>query len=119
MRRRLKRKTNSSRLGLEVSASEAVIDAECPAFEVGEHAMGPGQDQVRCHGPDDVRVVADAGGAPIARPAIGLHHGHGGDMRPDNGAQAVGRIVIERRQPDAAGPGLLDLHGAGDQHLST
>ena len=36
VRRRLKRKTNSPRLGLQVRAVEPVIDAECRGFEVGE-----------------------------------------------------------------------------------
>src|SRR5512147_1954640 len=57
-------------IGLQVFATQAVIDAECPAFEVGEDAMRPRQDEVGGHRADDVRLVGDAGGAGIAGPAV-------------------------------------------------
>src|SRR5512147_3307971 len=36
-------------IGLQVFPAQAVIDAECPAFEVGEDAMRPRQDDVGGH----------------------------------------------------------------------
>src|SRR5918998_557845 len=65
-------------VGLEVFATQAVIDAERPALEVGEDAVGPGQHNMGGHAADDMRVVRDAGGTRIPRPAVGLSGGAGG-----------------------------------------
>ena len=50
-----------ARVGSQVLASQPVIDAERPGFQVGEDAMRPRQDDVRGHRPDAVRVVGHAG----------------------------------------------------------
>src|SRR5512144_2680537 len=54
-------------VGLQVlAATQAVVDAERPTFEVGEEAMRPGKDDMGGHGSDDMRRVADVGCAGIA-----------------------------------------------------
>ena len=59
-------------VGLEVFATQAVIDAERPALEVGEDAVGPGQHDMGGHTTDDVRIVHNAGSTGVPRPAVGL-----------------------------------------------
>src|SRR5512144_3285078 len=105
-------------VGLQVLAAQAVVDAERPAFEVGEEAMCPGQDNVRGHRSDDVRVVSDAGSAGVSRPAIGFRGGAGGDIGVDESVQAGGGEVRDRRQPHPARPMAVHLDGAGDEHLA-
>src|SRR5512144_2683389 len=96
-------------VGLQVLAAQAVVDAERPAFEVGEEAMCPGQDNVRGHRSDDVRVVSDAGSAGVSRPAIGFRGGAGGDIGVDESVQAGGGEVRDRRQPHPARPMAVHL----------
>jgi DDE domain len=62
-------------IGLEMGAAEAVVDAQSPGLEVGEHAVHPGQDDMRGHRPDEVRLMVDARDAGIAGPAVGLGGG--------------------------------------------
>ena len=47
-------------VGLEVFATQAVIDAERPDLEVGEDAVDPGQDDMGGHLADDMGIVRDA-----------------------------------------------------------
>src|SRR3954462_808553 len=48
-------------IGLEVFATQAVIDAERPALEIGEDTVGPGQHDMGGHAADDMRIVRNAG----------------------------------------------------------
>src|SRR5512147_2288473 len=84
--RRIEAEHELVEVGLQVLAAQAVVDAERPAFEVGEEAMCPGQDNVCGHRSDDVRVVSDAGSAGVSRPAIGFRGGAGGDIGVDEGS---------------------------------
>ena len=43
-------------VGLEMVAAQTVVDAQGPAFEVGEHAVGPRQDEVGGHRADDMGI---------------------------------------------------------------
>src|SRR3954451_11777481 len=78
-------------VGLQVFAPQAVIDAERPALEVGEDAVGPGQHDMSSHAADDMRIVADAGSAGVPGPAIGPGGGAGGEIGREEGMQTVGR----------------------------
>jgi hypothetical protein len=115
-------------VGLEVFSTQAVIDAERPALEVGEDAVGPGQhdmgghaaNDMGGHAANDMRVVGDAGGTRIPRPAVGLGGGAGGEIGLEEGMQTTGRIVGHLLQADTTGAGsaVLDLDGA-DQTAPT
>src|SRR3954452_11615593 len=107
-------------VGLEVFATQAMIDAEYPALEVGEEAVGPGQHNMGGHAADDMRVVRDTGSTGIAWPAVGLDGGAGGEIGLEEGMQATGRIVGHLLQADAtgAGPAVRDLDGADHEYLS-
>ena len=105
-------------VGLQVLLAQTVIDAECPALQVGEDAMRPRQEDVRGHRSDDVWLVADAGSAPISRPAVGFGAGAGGDIGFDERMQAGGGKVLDRGQPRSARPAVGHLDGAGDEHLA-
>src|SRR3954447_6399108 len=72
-------------IGLEVFASQAVIDAERPALEIGEDTVGPGQHDMGGHASDDVRIVHDAGSTGVSRPAIGLGGCAGGEIGLEEG----------------------------------
>src|SRR3954467_7137014 len=58
-------------VGLEVFSTQAVIDAERPALEVGEDAVGPGQHDMSGHAADYMRIVGDAGAPEYpAQPSV-------------------------------------------------
>src|SRR5919199_6554728 len=80
-------------VGLEVLSTQNVIDAEGPALEVGEDAVGPGQHDMGGHATDDMRIVRDAGSTGIPWPAVGLGGGAGSEVGLEEGMQATGRIV--------------------------
>src|SRR3569833_2757566 len=107
-------------VGLEVFATQAVIDAERPALEVGEDAVGPGQHNMGGHAADDMRVVRDTGSTEVPRPAVGLAGGAGGEIGLEEGMQTIGRIVGHLLQADATGAGLAigDLDGADHEYLA-
>src|SRR5215217_9267245 len=107
-------------VGLEVFATQAVIDAERPALEIGEDAVGPGQYDMGGHAADDMRIVHDAGSTGVPGPAVGLGGGAGGEIGLEEGMQASGRIVGHLLQADAtgAGPAVRDLNGANYEHLA-
>src|SRR3954467_13824394 len=94
-------------VGLEVFATKAVIDAERPALEIGEDAVGPGQHDMGGHAADDMRIVGEAGSAGIPGPAVGLDGGAGGEIGLEEGMQAAGRIVGQLLEADTTGAGGL------------
>ena len=50
-------------VGLQMPASQAVIAAQGPDFEVGEDAVRPRQDDIGGHLADDMRIMVDGGSA--------------------------------------------------------
>src|SRR3954452_17074893 len=107
-------------VGLEVFATQAVIDAERPALEIGEDAVGPGQHDMGGHAADDMRIVSDAGSTGIPCPAVGLGGGTGGKIGLEKGMQTIGRIVGYLLKADAtgAGPTVRDLDGGDHGDLA-
>src|SRR3954451_8748385 len=99
-------------VGLEVFSAQAMIDAERPALEIGEDAVGPGQHDMGGHTADNMRIVRDAGSTGVPRPAVGLGGGAGGEIGLEEGMQTVGRIVGHLLKTDAsgAGPGPATLY---------
>src|SRR5215210_5145658 len=108
------------KVGLEVFPTQAVIDAERPALEIGEDAVGPGQHDMGGHAADDVRIVRDTGSTGVPGPAVGLGGGAGGEIGREEGMQTTGRIVGHLLQADAtgAGPAGRDLDGANHEYLA-
>src|SRR4051794_32131550 len=107
-------------VGLEVFAPQAVIDAERPALEIGEDAVGPGQHDMGGHAADDMRIVRDAGSTGIPGPAVGLGGGAGGKIGREERMQTTGRIVGHLLQADATGAGsaVLDFYGTDNECLA-
>ena len=106
-------------IGLQMLSCQAVIDAECPDLEVGKHPVDPGQDHMGGHRADDMRVMADAGDAGIAGPAVGLGAGAGAEIVMHECVQSGSRKVLDPGQPEAAAPTFgIDLDRAGDQQLA-
>src|SRR3954454_9451620 len=107
-------------VGLEVFSMQAVIDAERPALEIGEDAVGPGQHDMGGHAADDMRIERDAGSTGIPGPAVGFGGGAGGEIGLEEGMQTIGRIVGHLLEADAtgAGPAILDLDGADHEYLA-
>src|SRR3954451_3911068 len=107
-------------VGLEVFATQAMIDAERPALEIGEDAMGPGQHDMGGHAADDMRIGRDAGSTGVPGPAIGLGGGAGGEIGHEEGMQTLGRIVGHLLEADATGasPVVRDLDGADQEDLA-
>src|SRR3954468_20399938 len=77
-------------VGLEVFATQAVIDAERPALEIGEDAVGPGQHDMGGHTADDMRIMRNAGSTRVPGPAVGLGGGAGGEIGLEERMQAIG-----------------------------
>jgi hypothetical protein len=107
-------------IGLQVLATQAVINAQGPDFEIGEDAVRPGQNDVGGHFTDDMELVIDAGGAGISRPSVGLGGGAGGEIGFEEGMQAGSRVIGHLTEPDAAGagPAVLDLDRADDEDFA-
>src|SRR3954471_20765300 len=103
---------------LEVFAAQTVIDAERPALEVGEDAVGPGQHDMGGHAADDMRIVHDTASTGIPWPAVGLGGGTGGEIGLEEGMQALGRVVGHLLQADATGAAIPDLDGADHEYLA-
>src|SRR3954466_14240047 len=103
-------------VGLEVLATQAVIDAERPALEVGEDAVGPRQHDMSGHTANDMRIVRDAGSTGISCPAVGLGGSAGGEIGREEGMQTTGRIVGHLLQADATGGAVRDLDLDGTDH---
>jgi hypothetical protein len=80
-------------VGLEMVAVQTVVDAQGPAFEVGEDAVGPRQDDVGGHAADDMGIVVDLVSAGIGGPSVGLQRRTGGDVGRDESADTFGGIV--------------------------
>jgi hypothetical protein len=70
------------------------------------------------HRADGVGVVVDIRDAGIAGPSVGLGGRSCGDIGLDEGVQACGGEVSDRRQSDPAGGITHDLGGAGEKHLA-
>lgn len=96
-------------------ATQAVIDAESPTFQVGEDAMGPRHDDVGGHRAYDMRVADDAGGARIGRSTVGLGGGAGFDFGSDERVRTFGRSILDRGEPHPANPAVVHFDGIGEQ----
>ena len=67
-------------VGLQVRASQSVIDAQGPGLQVGKDTVDPGQDDMGGHRPDDVRLMGQVRCTGIAGPAVGLGCGSRGEV---------------------------------------
>ena len=107
-------------VGLEVFATQPVVDAQGPHLEVGEDPVNPGQDDMGGHLADDVGMVDDAGGAGISGPAIGLGSSTGAEVGGEEGVEAGSRVIGDLAQADAAGAEAAGLYldGADHQHFA-
>jgi len=107
-------------VGLEVLAAQPVIDAQGPNLKVGKDAVDPGQHDVSGHLADDMGIMGDAGGAGVPAPTIGFGGGAEGEVGGEKGVKAVGRIIGDLVEPDAAGAAtaVLDLDCADHKHFA-
>ena len=64
-------------IGLQMLATQPVVDASRPAFEVGDDLVDPRQDEVSGGLPDDMDIVAMGGERSVAGPAVGFRDGVG------------------------------------------
>src|SRR5256885_424355 len=96
-------------VGLEVLLAQAVVDPQRPPLRVREHAVDPGQHQVRRGIADHPRVVLDVLEPLVAGPAVAHHRAALGHVAGDEAAQARGRVVLDHRQPGPPRTGAPDL----------
>src|SRR5271170_5344134 len=104
-------------VGLEVFATQPVVDAQGPHLEVGEDPVNPWQDDMGGHLADDVGIVDDAGGAGISGPAIGLGGSAGAEVGGEEGVEAGSRVIGDLAQADAAEAEAAVLYLDGTDHL--
>ena len=106
-------------VAVQMGAAQAVEGPERPAFEVGEHAMDPLQDDMGGHFPDDLRFMVVIGQTDISAPTIGDHPRARRGYFGDEGMEAGGGEILDRRHADASRLALArQFHGAGDEHLA-
>ena len=69
-------------VGLDVFSAEAVVDAEPPPLQQCEDAVHPGQDDMRRHQSDGLRIVrvAEPGQIDVARVVVGQDDAAGFDI---------------------------------------
>ena len=87
-------------IGLQMLATQPVVDASRPSFEVGEDLVDPRQDEVSGGLPDDMDIVAIGGDRSVAGPAVGFRDGvgiGGGFDEVSEVGGAVGGISASRR----------------------
>ena len=105
-------------ISLKMVAAEAVIDAERPGFEVGEHPMDPGKHDMGGHRSNHMGLVPDVVGTGIGGPAVGLGGGVFGKVVGEEAMQAGGGEIVDLGKSDASGLAVVDLNRAGDQKLA-
>src|SRR3954462_4059008 len=105
-------------VGLEVLLAQAVVDAQGPPLRVREHAVDPGQHQVRRDIADHPRVVLDVLEPRVAGPAVTDDRAAGRDVAGDEAAERDGRVVADHREPGPPRPLAPDLDRARDQELA-
>jgi len=90
---------------LQVGGADTVEDIQCPALEVGEHDVRPGQpliDVGACRRVAGKMTITGALEAAVALPAVGLHNAAGGDRGARRGAQIGGARIGNDVQVGAA-----------------
>ena len=91
------------KVSVDVFQAQAMIGSQRPALHQREGSVDPGQYEVRCHAPDDSRVVDVAAKVAIRPVTIGYHHAPGSNVLPDERLQHGGRVVWDSRQPNTTG----------------
>ena len=88
-----------------MGGADTVEDIQCPALEVGEHDVRPGQpliDVGACRRVAGKMTITGALEAAVALPAVGLHNAAGGDRGARRGAQIGGARIGNDVQVGAA-----------------
>ena len=83
-------------------ATQPVVDASRPSFEVGEDLVDPRQDEVSGGLPDDMDIVAIGGDRSVAGPAVGFRDGVGIGGGFDEVSEVMRRRRRRFRQPRRA-----------------
>ena len=89
-------------IGLQMLATQPVVDASRPSFEVGEDLVDPRQDEVSGGLPDDMDIVAIGGDRSVAGPAVGFRDGVGIGGGFDEVSEVGGAVGGDFGQPQAA-----------------
>ena len=106
-------------IGLEMLATQPVVDASRPSFEVGEDLVDPRQDEVSGGLPDDMDIVAIGGDRSVAGPAVGFRDGVGIGGGFDEVSEVGGAVGGDFGQPQAAWDvSVPEFDGADDEHLA-
>ena len=106
-------------IGLQMLATQPVVDASRPSFEVGEDLVDPRQDEVSGGFPDDVDIVAIGGDRSVAGPAVGFRDGVGIGGGFDEVSEVGGAVGGDFGQPQAAWDvSVPEFDGADDEHLA-
>ena len=106
-------------IGLQMLATQPVVDASRPSFEVGEDLVDPRQDEVSGGLPDDMDIVAIGGDRSVAGPAVGFRDGVGIGGGFDEVSEVGGAVGGDFGQPQAAWDvSVPEFDGADDEHLA-
>src|SRR5215469_18115496 len=100
-------------------SADAMIGSEREAFEVCKDTMNPGQQDMRCHGSDDLWLVFVVLQAAIRGEAIADHGCAALDDTADKSGDAFRGEVAQRFEPDPAWMAFLgQLYCTDDQKLA-
>lgn len=107
---------------LQVLLGGAAMGSLQPGLEVGEGAVGAGQDEaplLAAPALEDRPVVeAEVAKSGVAAPAVAMDDRAGLDVLDDPGPEAAFARIREGREPQAPRAGAADLHGDRDEPLA-
>ena len=83
--------------------ADPVIGSERPAFEIGEDAVDPRQDDMCGHFADDFRLMVVGFEALVSRESVAEDRRAGRDRAGDEGADAGRGEILQRRKADSPG----------------
>ena len=99
-------------------ATQPVVDASRPSFEVGEDLVDPRQDEVSGGLPDDMDIVAIGGDRSVAGPAVGFRDGVGIGGGFDEVSEVGGAVGGDRPAAGGRDVSVPEFDGADDEHLA-
>ena len=88
---------------------QSVVDAQTPALEVREQAVGPGQDDVRRHRTDRDCLVLDIGNVVVGWPVVGHQPGVGGHGAKHESVDLVLAEAFDHLEPGASRRAAVDF----------
>lgn len=106
-------------IGLQIALTEAVVDAETIALEVGKDSVNPGHEDVRRHLADHDGSVLSVGNVSVGLVPVRPNHASLGRDVGDKRVERLAAIVADGSKPDASGRlTVIQFDRPDDRHLA-